>query len=87
MLEECLDNVSRNKLIKAVPEVNAICEGVPSEQIVIYGAGNIGKKAYALYKDSVLYYADQNPLLYGKKLMVWKLSCRIKYQKYKANLI
>ena len=68
MLEECLDNVSRNKLIKAVPEVNAICEGVPSEQIVIYGAGNIGKKAYALYKDSVLYYADQNPLLYGKKI-------------------
>lgn len=68
MLEECLDNVSRNKLIKAVPEVNAICEGVPSEQIVIYGAGNIGKKAYELYKDSVLYYADQNPLLYGKKI-------------------
>ena len=68
MLEGCLDNVSKNKLLKAVPEVKVICEGMPSEQVVIYGAGNIGKKAYELYRDSVLYYADQNYILNGKKI-------------------
>lgn len=67
MLEECLDNVSRNKLIKAVPEVNAICEGVPSEQIVIYGAGNIGKKlmhyiktVFCIMQIKIPYYTVKN---------------------------
>lgn len=62
MLSGCLDDNIRYKLQKMVPELQIIKAGKPSGRIVVYGAGNIGAKAYKEYKEKILYYIDKNYL-------------------------
>lgn len=51
-----------------VPEIGREKESSISGKVVIYGAGNYGRKAYERYKKKVLFFVDQNQHICGNKI-------------------
>ena len=62
------DQRIRDTIISVIPEIARETLGKKQCKIIIYGAGNFGKKALEKYGDRVIYFADRNKNLIGKKI-------------------
>ena len=64
--QNSLDEKIKNKIINIVTEIKIVCECEMTGKVIVYGAGNYGKKAYMKYQDRIVYYADRNCNLVGQ---------------------
>lgn len=59
-------DVIKNQLIKYSEEINPIVKVPDNKQIIVYGAGNIGKAALKKYGDRVAFFSDGDTSKVGK---------------------
>ncbi len=58
----------KNAFLREAPEIGHERKGNIDRPIIIYGAGDYGKKAYERYGDKVVFFADRNEKIVGKKI-------------------
>lgn len=61
------DAVMENEFIALVPELKIDKINLDDRDLIIYGAGDYGDKAYSLFNNRIAYFADSNLQKVGKK--------------------
>lgn len=86
-----IDKINRKRFEEIIPELKGEKDLDKEKDIIIFGAGQNGEKAYELLKERVVAFADSNPLKFGGQkcgLPVWcPKELKSKYSENKHQIL